>query len=144
VVAGLGAMDVPIPQTVALVGWRWSFNAPVRPGDSLCSLWRLNRKRDVEDPRWGLAAWQVEVENQHGELVAHAEVVRLVARRDAAQQAEATEGGEGAEGARPGRRRRRRRGGANGAPPPESVAAQLANQAAAAADAPEPAPVVSP
>lgn len=127
VVSGLGAMDVPIPRTVALVGWQWKFKAPVRLGDSIRSRWRLNRKRDVEDRRWGLATWQVEVENQHGELVALAEIVRLVARRESAEP----------EVPRTGRRRRRRRGGSNGGPPPEAVAAQLA----AAPESPEPAPV---
>ncbi|MBO0685005.1 MAG: MaoC family dehydratase N-terminal domain-containing protein [Candidatus Dormibacteraeota bacterium] len=127
VVFGLGAMDVPIPRTVALVGWQWKFKAPVRLGDSIRSRWRLNRKRDVEDRRWGLATWQVEVENQHGELVALAEIVRLVARRESAEP----------EVPRTGRRRRRRRGGSNGGPPPEAVATQLA----AAPESPEPAPL---
>jgi len=139
VVAGLGAMDVPIPHTVAMVGWSWRFKAPVRPGDSIRSRWRLNRKRDVEDARWGLVTWQVEVENQSGELVALGEVVRLVARRDAAEGTEEPDGGEGA---RSGRRRRRRRGGGNGGPPPETVAAQLATEGAAAPDAVEVSPIV--
>lgn len=102
VAVGLGNMDVPLARTVALVGMAWRFARPVRPGDSIRTRWRLNRKRDVEDPRNGLAAWQVEVENQRGEVVATGEVVRLVARRE--QPAEV------AEPVRTGRRRRRRRG----------------------------------
>src|SRR5215472_949665 len=66
VTTGLGAIDVPVPATVGMVGMRW----------------RFNRKRPVENPRWGLVVWQVEVENQRGELVAMAEVTRLVSRRE--------------------------------------------------------------
>jgi hypothetical protein len=143
VVAGLGAIDVPIPHTVALVGWNWKFEAPVRPGDSILSRWRLNRKRDVEDARLGLVTWQVEVENQKGELVAMADVVRLVARRqgtelpEPAEADEATGGEVAGDQVRGGRRRRRRRGGGNGGLPPESVAAQPAPDAVAVQPAPD-------
>jgi 3-hydroxybutyryl-CoA dehydratase len=141
VVAGLGAMDAPVPHTVAMVGWSWKFRAPVRPGDSIRSRWRLNRKRDVEDARWGLVTWQVEVENQNGDLVALGEVVRLVARRDAGEAPEEPDAGEGA---RSGRRRRRRRGGGNGGQTPEAVASRLAAESAAAPDAVEVSPIVQP
>src|SRR5215467_6493179 len=101
VTAGLGAIDVPVPATVGLVGMTWRFLRPVRPGDTISSLWRLNRKRPVENPKWGLAVWQVEVENQRGEVVAVAEVTRLVSRRE--QPPEAVRQGKSS-------RRRRRRG----------------------------------
>src|SRR5215472_440104 len=101
VTAGLGAIDVPVPATVGLVGMTWRFLRPVRPGDTIRSVWRLNRKRPVENPRWGLAVWQVEVENQRGELVAVADVTRLISRRE--QPADAVRQGKSS-------RRRRRRG----------------------------------
>jgi hypothetical protein len=82
VTTGLGAIDVPVPATVGLVGTNWRFLRPVRPGDTIGSRWRLNRKRPVENPRWGLAVWHVEVENQRGEMVATGEVTRLVGRRE--------------------------------------------------------------
>ncbi len=82
IAGGLGAMDVPGPAAVGLVGMSWRFSHPVRIGDTLRCRWRLNRKRDVEEPRWGLAVWQVEVENQHGQVVAAGEYLRLVERRD--------------------------------------------------------------
>jgi acyl dehydratase len=104
---GLGSMDVPTPATVGLVGMSWSFHRAVRPGDTIRSLWRLNRKRPVENPRWGLVAWQIEVENQRSEIVASAEVVRLVGRRELPV----------AEAARQGKSRRRRRRGPVEAPP---------------------------
>ncbi|HXM54902.1 MAG TPA: MaoC/PaaZ C-terminal domain-containing protein, partial [Candidatus Dormibacteraeota bacterium] len=110
VTGGLGAIDVPLPATVGLVGMSWKFVRPVRIGDTIRSRWRLNRKRPVENPRWGLAVWQVEVENHRGEVVAAGEVTRLVARRE-----------QPAELARPGKssRRRRRRGGAEAVTTPE-------------------------
>jgi acyl dehydratase len=142
VAAGLGSMDVPTPHTVALVGWSWAFKAPVRPGDSISSRWRLNRKRDVADARWGLATWQVEVENQRGELVALGDVVRLVARRDVGGPPEAADAGEGA---RTGsRRRRRRRGGGNGGPTPEGVPGQLAAEPPPEPDAMTASPTAQP
>src|SRR5215472_1985094 len=82
VTTGLGAIDVPVPATIGMVGMSWRFVRPVRPGDTIGARWRLNRKRPVENPRWGLVVWQVEVENQRGELVAMAEVTRLVSRRE--------------------------------------------------------------
>jgi len=82
VTTGLGAIDVPVPATVGLVGTTWRFQRPVRPGDTIGTRWRLNRKRPVENPRWGLVVWQVEVENQRGETVATGEVTRLVCRRE--------------------------------------------------------------
>ncbi|MDQ6771681.1 MAG: MaoC family dehydratase, partial [Candidatus Dormibacteraeota bacterium] len=81
VAMGLGSMDVPQPRTTALVGLTWRFRHPVRPGDTLRTRWRLNRKRDSSHQRWGLATWQVEVENQHAVIVAVGEVQRLVERR---------------------------------------------------------------
>jgi acyl dehydratase len=116
---GLGSMDVPIPATVGLVGMSWKFLIPVLPGDTLGSRWRLTRKRNVENPRWGLAVWQVDVENQRGEVVASGEVARLVAKRE--QPAE-----------RSSRSRRRRR---KGAP-----AGQSAADVVLAEPVPEPAP----
>ena len=100
VTTGLGAIDVPVPATVGMVGMTWKFLRPVRPGDTIRSRWRLNRKRPVANPRWGLAVWQIEVENQRGELVATAEMTRLVSRRE--QAAEVVHPGK------PARRRRRR------------------------------------
>lgn len=106
---GLGTIDGPVPATVGLVGMDWRFQRPVRVGDTIQCRWRLHRKRDVENPRWGLAVWQVEVENQRGEVVATADLVRLVSRRQVPTEV------------RPGKRRRRRRGLETGTvePPPK-------------------------
>src|SRR5207237_2932916 len=79
---GLGSMDVPQPDTVAMVGTNWRFLKPVKPGTTVHAGWRLGRKRDVTNPRWGLCTWQVELTEQGGERVLEGEVTLLVARRD--------------------------------------------------------------
>ncbi len=117
---GLGSMDLPMPAIVALVGTGWRFVRPVRLGETVHARWRLGRKRDVEDPRWGLAVWQVSLVNSHQEPAAEGEVTLLVQRRQAPQAAA-------------GRRRRRRRGG---------QVAQVAQTVEA--NLPEPAPVDTP
>jgi acyl dehydratase len=117
--SGLGSMDVPLPATVGLVGMNWKFLLPVQPGDTLSSRWRLSRKRNVENPKWGLAVWQIDVENQRGELVASGEMTRLVAKREQVVE-------------RTGRSRRRRR---KGAP-----AGQAAAEVVMSEPVPEPAP----
>ena len=63
---GLGSMDAPLPATVGLLEMSWRFLQPVRAGDSIRSRWRLARKRPLEGRAWGVAVWQVEVENQIG------------------------------------------------------------------------------
>ena len=142
VTTGLGAIDVPLPATVGMVGMTWKFIRPVRPGDTIRSLWRLNRKRPVENPRWGLAVWQVEVENQKGELVAAAELTRLVSRRE--QPAEAGRLGKAA------RRRRRRAGAEAGVPgaaselPPKPMPGPLREPLSRPVPEPAPAPAEAP
>ncbi|HZU16691.1 MAG TPA: MaoC/PaaZ C-terminal domain-containing protein [Candidatus Dormibacteraeota bacterium] len=133
VAIGLGTVDGPLPATVGLVGMDWRFQRPVRVGDTIRCRWRLHRKREVENPRWGLAVWQVEVANQRDEVVATAELVRLVSRRQVP-----------AEG-RPGKRRRRRRGLEGGAtelppkPPPGPLSEPGRWPRAAADEHPRPA-----
>ena len=78
---GLGSMDTPLPQSAGLVGMTWRFLKPARAGDTLYTVWRLARKRPVENPNWGLAVWQVTIRNQHAETLAEGEVARLVGRR---------------------------------------------------------------
>lgn len=84
IAVGLGSLDVPLPANAGMVGMGWKFLHPVRPGDSIRAHFRLNRKRPVENAAWGLCFWQLEVENQNGQVVATGEVSRLVERRVAA------------------------------------------------------------
>lgn len=102
----------------------WRFQHPVRPGDSIHSVWRLNRKRPVESPGVGLCFWQVEVLNQEGTLVAFGEVGRLVSRRQPAELA-----ADGAEAAPSSAvRSRRRRGRRSGSTDKERVAEMVESQ----------------
>ncbi len=137
---GLGSMDVPLARTVALVGTTWRFERPVRPGDTVRCRWRLNRKRAVEEPAWGLCGFAVEMENQRSEVVASGDVVRLLERRPVvgAEPAPVAAPPEG-EVARTGRRRRRRRA-ANGDSP--SVQPLVAAELLAAQPSPEQQPFV--
>ncbi len=121
IAVGLGSMDVPQPNTVALVGSTWRFLKPVKPGMTVHAVWRLGRKRDVTNPHWGLAVWQVELDDQNSERVLEGEVSILVNRRDVATAAAP-------------RSRRRRRG---KAPLPLPAATAEANL-------PEPAPADTP
>jgi hypothetical protein len=121
---GLGSIDVPQPNTVALVGSTWRFLKPVKPGMTVHAVWRLGRKRDVTNPRWGLAAWQVELLDQNEEAVLEGEVTVLVNRREVAVPPAS-------------RSRRRRRGKAPVALPAATAESNLPEPAPA--DAPSPA-----
>ena len=121
VALGLASIDVPQANVVALVGTTWRFLKPVKPGMTVHAIWRLARKRDVTNPRWGLAVWQVELEDQNLERVLEGEVSVLVNRREVAVSAAS-------------RSRRRRRGKAPVAPPAPTAEANL----------PEPAPADTP
>jgi len=121
---GLGSSDVPQPNTVALVGTTWRFLKPVKPGTTVHAVWRLGRKRDVSNPSWGLAVWQVELCDQNQERVLEGEVSVLVSRREVAVSAAS-------------RSRRRRRGKAPAALP--ATTAEMNLPEPAPADTPSPA-----
>jgi acyl dehydratase len=128
VALGLGTMDMPIPATVALVGMTWRYLHPVRLGDTVRAHWRLGRKRQVDNPSWGLAVWQVEVTNQDSTVVASGEIARLVERRPEPEISLEPEPAPAPQPERPPARRRRRRSsrgprpavkeGGQGSPPP--------------------------
>jgi hypothetical protein len=121
---GLGSIDVPQPDTVALVGTTWRFLKPVKPGMTVHAVWRLGRLRDVTNPRWGLAVWQVELLDQNEERVLEGEVTVLVNRREVAVPVAS-------------RSRRRRRGKAPAPLPAPTAESNLPE--AAPADTPAPA-----
>ena len=124
VAIGLGSSDVPQTNMVAMVGSTWRFLKAVKPGMTVHASWRLGRKREVSNPRWGLVVWQVELDDQNQERVLEGEVTCLVNRRDVALPAAS-------------RSRRRRRGKA----PPEVpvITAESNLPEPAPADAPSPA-----
>jgi hypothetical protein len=104
-------MDAPIPATVGLLGMTWKYQKPLKPGDTIHCIWRLARKRPVDDPRWGAAVWEVEVIDQDGVVAATGELTRLVARR----------GAPAADVAASRRPRRRRRSSGRSSPTPLEI-----------------------
>ena len=104
-----------------MVGTSWRFLRPVKPGMTVHAVWRLGRLREVSNPSWGLAVWQVELMDQNQERVLEGEVTVLLSRREVATPATT-------------RSRRRRRGKALPAAPVVTAEANL----------PEPTPADSP
>ncbi|HVB77799.1 MAG TPA: MaoC/PaaZ C-terminal domain-containing protein [Candidatus Nitrosotalea sp.] len=134
---GLGSMDAALPATAAMMESNWRYLAPVRPGDTIRARWRLNRKRDIENPRLGLAGWQVSVENQNGLVVAVGDVVRLIERAQAEIEPVPAEALERAP-------RRRRRGGRRTGEREENAGPEAAADAVAAPEPAESAPAGGP
>lgn len=135
---GLGSMDAPVPATVGMLGMNWKFLKPVRVGDSIRGRWRLARVRKVNNQAWGVAVWQVAVENQRGEKVAEGEITRLVARRGDTTQAHpevAAVDVAAADSARIERPARRRGSGRGPQTPTETILEEVVAEAP-----PEPAP----
>lgn len=128
---GLGAMDVPHPATVGMVGTGWRFMRPVRAGDTIRAHYRLSRKRDVDEPRWGLAVWRIEITNQRQEIVAEGEVTVLVTKRDVPHVSIASPASK--------RHRRGRRG-----KDPVALPVEVPSAPSAEANLPEPAPADAP
>jgi acyl dehydratase len=111
IAVGLGSMDAPHAANVALVGTAWRFMRPVAMGSTVRARWRLQRKRDVENPRWGLCSWEVAIV-EGGEVAAEGDVSFLVLRREAAPPPGATRSRRG--------RRGRRKPAEQPLPPPEA------------------------
>ena len=107
-----------------MVGTNWRFLRPVKPGMTVHATWRLGRLREVTNPRWGLAVWQVELDDQNDERVLEGEVTLLVNRREVATTAAP-------------RSRRRRRGKALPAVPGLTAETNLPEPAPADSPAPE-------
>ena len=60
------------------------FVKPVAIGDTIQARLTCKRKIDRSKPDQGVVAWDVEVSNQHGELVASYDILTLVAKKPAA------------------------------------------------------------
>jgi acyl dehydratase len=66
----------------AWLGMRdWRFKAPVRIGDTIHVVNRVAELDPAKDPADGLLVQNVEVRNQHDEVVAHGQFVTLMRRR---------------------------------------------------------------
>ncbi len=67
--------------TLAFVGLRWKFKAPIKIGDTIRLRARVRTKRDVGKPDRGLVTVERTVVNQRGEVVQEGETDLLVERR---------------------------------------------------------------
>jgi hypothetical protein len=103
--AGLGSMDMPIPQVATWEWVSWKFPKPVRAGDTIFARWTLTQKRPpVHGSKTGIAVWRVDVHTTDGAMAAEGEVGASVFRGSHIAER------DGAQAAPPaGRRRRRRR-----------------------------------
>jgi len=67
--------------TLAFVGLRWKFKAPIKIGDTIRLRARVRTKRDIGKPDRGLVTVERTVVNQRGEVVQEGETDLLVERR---------------------------------------------------------------
>ena len=84
--SGLGTRAMAKPYaTLAFLGLRWRFKGPIKIGDTIKVRLTVKQKTAKETPEGGVpqgvVAWDVEVTNQHGELVASYDILTLVAKR---------------------------------------------------------------
>jgi acyl dehydratase len=66
---------------VALLGVNWSFKAPVRFGDTISPMIRVDSVRETSNRTAGIVEFAFELRNQHGELVQEGTQLMMVARR---------------------------------------------------------------
>jgi len=67
--------------TLAFVGLRWKFKAPIKIGDTIRLRARVRTKRDIGKPDRGLVTVERTVVNQRGEVVQEGETDLLVEKR---------------------------------------------------------------
>jgi acyl dehydratase len=69
--------------TLAFVGLRWKFKAPIKIGDTIRLRARVIAKRETSKPDRGLVTLERQILNQRGEVVQEGETDVLVERRRA-------------------------------------------------------------
>jgi acyl dehydratase len=80
--SGLGARAMSRPfATLAFLGLRWRFKAPIRIGDTIKVRIRVTDKRETSKPDRGIVVLQRSVMNQRGEVVQEGETDIMVERR---------------------------------------------------------------
>lgn len=65
---------------IALLELRWTFRAPIRPGDTVRARVRVADRRPASRPDRGLVRFAVELRNQRDELVQEGELTELITR----------------------------------------------------------------
>jgi acyl dehydratase len=80
--SGLGTRALPRPfATLALLGLRWRFKAPIKIGDTIKVRIKVTDKRETSKPDRGIVVLQRSVLNQRGEVVQEGDTDILVERR---------------------------------------------------------------
>lgn len=80
--SGLGTRAVARPfATLAFLGLRWRFKAPIKIGDTIKVRLRVTDKRETSKPDRGIVIVQRHVVNQRGELVQEGDTELMIERR---------------------------------------------------------------
>ncbi|MBI2468219.1 MAG: MaoC family dehydratase N-terminal domain-containing protein [Candidatus Rokubacteria bacterium] len=80
--SGLGTRALPRPfATLAFLGLRWRFKAPIKIGDTIKVRIQVTEKRETSKPDRGIVVLQRSVLNQRGEVVQEGETDLMVERR---------------------------------------------------------------
>jgi acyl dehydratase len=80
--SGLGTRAMPRPfATMAFLGLRWRFKAPIKIGDTIKVRIRIVDKRETTKPDRGIVVLERAVLNQRGEIVQEGETDVMVERR---------------------------------------------------------------
>ena len=79
--AGLFTRATPAYATLAFVGLRWKFKAPIKIGDTIRVRARVAAKREAEKPDRGVITLERRVLNQRDEVVQEGETDLMVERR---------------------------------------------------------------
>jgi acyl dehydratase len=69
--------------TIAFLGLRWKFKAPIKIGDTIKIRARVVSKKETAKPDRGIVILERQVFNQRGEIVQEGETDLMVARRGA-------------------------------------------------------------
>jgi acyl dehydratase len=80
--SGLGSRAMPRPYaTLAFLGLRWRFKAPIKIGDTIKVRLKVTDRRETSKPDRGIVVVERSVLNQRGELVQEGETEIMVERR---------------------------------------------------------------
>ena len=66
---------------IVSLGWRWSFTAPILPGDRISATIRVAGRRETKRPERGIVTLDFDLRNQHGETVQRGQNDMMVHRR---------------------------------------------------------------
>jgi acyl dehydratase len=69
---------------VASLEWSWRFKKALFIGDTIKVRWKIAKKRETKKPDRGIIWEQVELVNQHGEVISEGEHIVMMQRKPAA------------------------------------------------------------